>query len=79
MAASISILSIPDELRKRNVQGRDEAFSIRWASNLIRYFEAESSAQSVNFPAILHINGVGMLDGEVEVNRDGNYAIRLTH
>lgn len=79
MAASISILSIPDELRKRNVQGKDTTFSIRWASNLIRFFEAEPSAQSLNYSAILNIRGVGLLDGEVEVRRDGSFAIRIIH
>lgn len=75
----LDILQLPDTLIQRRVYGTSECkFSIRWASNLIRYFEREQAAKEVTFPAIVYLPE-GMLDGFVDVRRDGTYAIRLAH
>lgn len=75
----LDILQLPDALNQRMVYGTPECkFSIRWACNLIRYFEREQAAREVTFPAIVYLPE-GMLDGFLDVRRDGTYAIRLAH
>lgn len=76
---SLKFLNIPDALRRRNVQGKETWFSIRWASNLIRFFENEPAAASIEYPALVFISGEGMLDGKVTIRRDGTFAVSLDH
>lgn len=68
------ILDLVDELRHRNIWGASVEFNLTWAARLAHYFELESAAVSVNYPAYwLASNGV--IRGEIEVRRDGTFAL----
>ena len=75
----LSLLEIPDKLRRRNItKDNGYAFSAKWIVDLIRYFEAETAARSVTYPARIYLDGWAN-DGEIEVSRDGDLIVRLNH
>lgn len=51
-------------------------FGIRWLHNLICYFERETAAQAVIYPAIIWLDSKPH-DGFLEIRRDGSHAVRL--
>lgn len=48
-----------------------------WWDKLVRYFESEPAAASVNIPC--KVNLCGVKDGTVTFRRDGTYCIALNH
>lgn len=48
-----------------------------WWNKLVRYFQSEPAAQSVEIPC--KVNLCGVADGTVTFRRDGSYAISLNH
>ena len=75
------IMALPRYLERNNIYRRNSMFAhfgIRFIDTVIRYFEAEPAAVSINYPVELYIDGK-CYNGELEVRRDGTHAVRMEH
>ncbi len=75
----MKLFGIPDMLKRRSVvKPNGSLFGIKWMNDLIAYFESETAALSVTYPARVYLEGWSY-DGEIEVGRDGSLIVRLCH
>ena len=76
------ILNLPRYLERNSIYQRNNFssihFGVRWADDVIRFFDSEPAATSVVYPADIYLCGKSC-DGELEVHRDGSHQIRLLH
>lgn len=74
-----TLFNLPGFLARNNItHAYGMHFGASWIDKLIRYFDSELAATSVNYPVKVELEGI-TYDGELEVRRDGSKAIRLTH
>lgn len=72
-----ALLDLPEYTRRNRIEHiHGMYFGIRWIDKLIRYFDSETTAQSVIYPVTLWLDGRPRR-GELEVRRDGSHAVRL--
>ena len=73
------MLAMPQALKRRNVYRADSRpFGIGWMDKMIRAFETMPTPVSITYEASLFIEGK-WYDGEIEVSRDGDLAVRMRH
>ena len=74
-----AMFNLPGFLAQNNItHAYGMHFGASWIDKLIRYFDSELAAASVNYPVKVELEGI-TYDGELEVRRDGSKAIRLNH
>lgn len=74
-----TLFNLPAFLARNNVtHAHGMHFGASWVDKLIRYFDSETAATSVNYPVKIELEGV-TYDGVLEVRRDGSKAVRLNH
>ena len=73
------LLSIQDTLKRRAIiQPDGSPFQIGWTDRMIRAFESDPKPVSITYKARINLDGYWH-DGEIEVSRDGDLAVRLDH
>lgn len=74
---ALAIYKIAEFLDRNSITLADgRRFSFGWATKLIRYFDTEIAAKSVDYPAIIWLEGHPN-NGVVTISKDGHKSIRL--
>ena len=73
------LLAMPEILNRRNIRKPDGTrFQIRWMDRMIRDFEAVPTPVSITYSALIWLDGKDY-EGEIEISRDGDLAVRIHH
>ncbi len=73
------MLSLSDTLKRRGIiQANGYPFGVRWTDRMIRDFGATPKPVSITYGALINLECIWH-KGFIEVDRDGNLAVRLDH
>ena len=73
------LLGLADIFNRRAIVQRDGLpFGTRWTDHLLRSFDSAPKPLSITFEASIYLDGYWH-DGFIDVDRDGDFRVRLQH